>query len=328
MESLASDCIFSGLNAPRASLRLVAAGAGAVRGDDIELSSYASLEDAAVIILSSSLDHFEANIPALMQRGDPESVHQMRVALRRLRAAIGLLRGALDGPALTDAREHAKEIATTLGAARNWDVFRDMLDSGPCAALVDEPSLYALVDAVELRRSSGYREARALLDSPEVKQFPVDFRATITARAWSAAPEMREAGSARGFAAHSLTRLRKRALRKSRGLETLTPEARHEARIALKKARYGAEFFQSLFAHQSRAGEFLRGLAKMQDGLGAFNDMEMVNNLLDRIDREHGGRTMRASGFVRGWFASAAREAGAHGRNSEQRLKEMKPFWV
>lgn len=326
MERLASVAIFTSLEPRRTPLRRVD-GATAVRAAEIELGADSSLEDAAVAILSSALNQFEANIPALAQSGDPECVHQMRVGLRRLRAAIGLLRGALDGPALTDARERAKAIAATLGAARDLDVFRDMLDNGPRDAMLDEPSYYALLDAVELNRAGAYRAIRETLRAPQTERFVAELRAAIEARAWRAAAGMREPGSAKAFAARALTNLRKRALKKCRGLATSTPEARHEARIVLKKARYGAEFFHSLFAHSALARGFSRALARLQDGLGAFNDMEMANAQLDRIDREFGGRAMRASGFVRGWYASAAREAGAHGAESEKRLKKLAPFW-
>lgn len=328
MESLAGVGIFTSLDQRRAPLRLVGGGATAVRAAEIELSSGLSLEEAATTILFSGLDQFEANIPALMTSGAPESVHQMRVGLRRLRAATGLLRPAITGDALVTARERAKLIAGVLGSARDWDVFREMLDAGPREALADEPSYYALLDAVELRRAGAYREARALLESERTESFISDLREAIETKSWRVEPGMREAGSAKRFAARALTRLRKRALKKSRGLATLTPEERHQARIALKKARYGAEFFQSLFDHRARARRFSRALAELQDGLGGFNDMEMSNKLLDRIDREHGGRTMRASGFVRGWFAHAAREASEHGEESEKRLKELKPFWM
>jgi len=51
----------------------------------------------------------------------------------------------------------------------------------------------------------------------------------------------------------------------------LSPERRHEARIALKKARYGAEFFESLFSGKD-ARAYLRDLAMIQDQLGDEND--------------------------------------------------------
>lgn len=304
------------------------AAAAPVRARPVELSPRDSVEDAAARIFSSALDQFEANAAAFRAQEAPETIHQMRVALRRLRAAIGLFRDALSGPALEAARERAKTIAGVLGAARDWDVFREMLDDGPRAAMVEDASLSALLDAVELRRARSYRGARETLDAPPTLQFVAEFRAAMELRDWTPAPGAREEGSAPAFAQEALTRLRKRVLKRSRGLADLSPEARHEARIALKKARYGAEFFQSLFAHRGAARKFSRALAELQDGLGAFNDMETVTPLLDGVDSNSRGKAaMRASGFVRGWFAHAARAGVEHARESEKRLKELEPFW-
>lgn len=285
-----------------------------------------SVEDAAVCVFSASLDHFEANFPAFRASDDAEAVHQMRVALRRLRAAIGLFREALSGPALEAARERAKTLAGVLGGARDWDVFREMIADGPGAALADEPGFYALLDAVELRRATAYRAAREALDDSQTKSFVEDLRKAVARRDWTAAEGARDAGSARGFAAKALTRLRKRVLKRASGLAKLSPEERHAARIALKKARYGAEFFESLFSHVEDAADYSAALAELQDGLGAFNDMEMANALLDEIDAE-GSAALRASGFVRGWFAHAAQAGAAHARKSEKRLKRLRPFW-
>lgn len=316
--------------APRAELRLVAAaaGPGAVRASPIRLRPGDSLEDAAVTILSSALAQFEANLPALRHSGDPESVHQMRVALRRLRAAIALLRPAVNGTALETAALRAKDIAGALGAARDWDVLRDMIEAGPRQAMGDEPSFYALLDAAEARRALAYRSLRGVIDAPSTARFAAELRAAITARDWTAATSAREPGSARAFAVRALTRLRKRVLRKSEGLAALTIPQRHAARIALKKARYGAEFFASLFARSGRARKFSRIYATLQDELGVFNDMELADRLLDEIDRAHGGGAMRACGFARGWFAQAAQGGVAHARRSEKRLLRLEPFWT
>lgn len=298
----------------------------AQKAKPVALLSTDSAEDAAVCVFSAALDHFEANLPAFNARQAPESVHQMRVALRRLRAAIGLFRDALSGPALDAARNRAKTLAGVLGQARNWDVFREMLEGGPARALAGEPSLHALLDALERNRAKAYRAAQEALADAGTASFVADFRKAVAERDWTAAPGATEEGSARDFARGALTKLRKRVLKKSKGLAGRTPEERHELRIALKKARYGAEFFESLFSHQQEAADFSAALARMQDGLGVFNDMGTANALLDEIDAE-GGAALRASGFVRGWFAHAAQAGAAHAKKSEKRLKALAPFW-
>lgn len=299
----------------------------AIKAKPIELSDDETLEDAAVEIFSASLQHFLANIPLLQTSSVLESVHQMRVALRRLRAAIGLLRPALAGPSLETAGERAKTLASMLGGARDWDVFAAALNADPREALGDDPSFHALTDSVEAFRDKAYRAAHEAVSSDATAQFIEDLRLTLERRDWEVEPEMRARGSACTFAAHALTRLRKRLLKKSEGLATLSAEERHKVRIALKKARYGAEFFESLFEDRKAARAYLRALGDMQDQLGVFNDMEVANGLLDRIDAENPAAA-RASGFIRGWVAHAARQGGDHAKKSEKRLKKLTPFWT
>lgn len=299
----------------------------AVKAKPIELSQDETLEGAAAAIFSGALEHFLANVPLLQSSSAPESVHQMRVALRRLRAAIGLLRPVVAGPALETAAARAKALASVLGAARDWDVFGLALSGGPREAIGDDLSFHALTDALEALREQAYRAAHEAVSSDETSQFVDDLRLAIARRDWEAAPETRASGSARVFAAHALTRLRKRLLKKSKGLATLSADQRHLVRIALKKARYGAEFFESLFNDRKDARAYLHALGEMQDQLGVFNDMEVANGLLDQIDALT-PQAARASSFIRGWFAHAARQGVAHAERSEKRLKQLAPFWT
>lgn len=300
--------------------------AGPQKARPVKLLATDSVEDAAVCVFSSALDHFEANAPVFLASQPAESIHQMRVALRRLRAALGTFRDALSGPALAAARDRAKTLAAVLGQARNWDVLLDMLAEGPGETLEDDASYEALLAAIETRRAKAYRAARTAVEGPEARAFLDDFREAIAKRDWTAQPRAREEGSASEFARAALTKLRKRVVKKAKGLADLAPQERHQVRIALKKARYGAEFFESLFSHVDDAEEFSATLAKLQDGLGDYNDMETANALLDEIDAE-GDDALRASGFVRGWFAHAARAGVAHAKKSEKRLRKLEPFW-
>lgn len=306
--------------------RRAAAAAAAQKAKPVALRAGDSAEDAAVGAFIAALDHFEANLCAFRSGQAPETVHQMRVGLRRLRAAIGLFGKAVSGGALDIAKARAKELAGVLGQARNWDVFREMLEGGPAEALADEPSFHALLKALERDRAKAYDATRQKIDDPGTAAFLADFRRAIADRAWTAAPGMTEKGSAKRFARDALSKLRKRVLEKSKGLAQRKPEERHRLRIALKKARYGAEFFESLFANVAEAEAYAATLAEMQDGLGAFNDMQMANALLDEIDAA-GAAVRKASGFVRGWFAHAAQAGVAHAHRSERRLRKLEPFW-
>lgn len=303
-----------------------------VKAGDISLDRHASLDDAIAEMLSSCLDHFAANEPALRETGDPEAVHQLRVALRRLRAALGLLKSAVPCVEFDTAAARARTIAAGLGEARDWDVFAESLDAGPRERLNDEPSFYALLDAVELRRAQAHRNARALIVEQTTQQFAADLRLALRRKAWrdgarDDATRTGDPGSAREFAARALDRLHRRAVKKCQGLAALTPEQRHRARIALKKARYAAEFFETLFDAPARARRYLRSLGKIQESLGADNDAAAAARLLREIEADGGGQTAFASGFVRGWRAHEQALSAAGAKRSEKLVKKLEPFW-
>jgi CHAD domain-containing protein len=309
-------------------LRLVAdsTNAGVVYPPRLQLAADVSLAAAAAQILGSCLEHFVSNWPALRESDAPESVHQMRVALRRLRACVGLLRPALRRNALDHAALRAKTIAATLGEARDLDVFRDNLVTRLRKPLEGEASFYALLDAVELRRLRAYEQARATIADPATRQFVSELRAELASM--PGAGESAAPSSARKFAESALQRLHKRAQRKCAGLSELSPDARHNARIALKKARYGAEFFASLFDKRGRARAYSRDLGALQDSLGADNDLETATHLLKRIEAEDGAeRVAHAAAFVRDLRARAQKRIAARARSDEATLRKMKVFW-
>jgi triphosphatase len=298
----------------------------AVRAQSARLMRADSVEQAAAQIFTAALDHFAANAAAFGAGENAETIHQMRVALRRLRAAIGVFRPVLSGPALSEASLRAKEIAAALGAARDEDVFSEMIDAGPLTALAPEASAERLRAAAFRRRAENYAAVRTMISGGAAADFVSAFRRIIDGRDWLAAPEASCAGSAPAFAATALTRARRRVLRRSEGLAAQTPESRHEARIALKKARYAAEFFEALFRRRKAARAWSQALAGLQDSLGAFNDLATADRLLDCLDADD-PTIARVSGFVRGWFAHAARDSDAHMHHAERRLKALAPFW-
>jgi CHAD domain-containing protein len=64
-----------------------------------------------------------SNERILSETRDPDVVHQMRVAMRRLRAAISLFKEMLADERRGAIRSELKWISNELGAARDFDVF-------------------------------------------------------------------------------------------------------------------------------------------------------------------------------------------------------------
>src|SRR5690349_20590111 len=89
----------------------------------LRLDPSTCLDDAFAGILRACLYHLLQSLPAAEDGRDPEGIHQLRVALRRLRTVFDLMRsvGALSRLELFGA--DARWLATNLSAAREWDIF-------------------------------------------------------------------------------------------------------------------------------------------------------------------------------------------------------------
>ncbi len=111
-----------------------------------------------------------------------------------------------------------------------------------------------------------------------------------------------------GCSNHRFAQTRKRAKR----LDTLNDAARHRLRIALKKLRYSADFFAPLY-EKKRVVKFQKRLSRMQDILGALNDVAVARSTLEQLVGMGGAGPMAsaedlsfAAGIVYGWHLDRA----------------------
>jgi len=99
---------------------VAAAPAEAVRAEPLGLADEASAKTVFQCIVENCLTQIFANEQGVVSSPDPESVHQMRVGLRRLRAALDIYRSLIACP--PGLENEIKWIAGELGPARDWEV--------------------------------------------------------------------------------------------------------------------------------------------------------------------------------------------------------------
>src|ERR1700737_3810648 len=102
-----------------------------VRAADLQFPADATLDDAVETVIASALGQFVANWPAMEETHHRESIHQMRVALRRLRTALAFFDRVVPCDEFKIFRAEAKRIASAFSPARDWDAFREMAEDGP-----------------------------------------------------------------------------------------------------------------------------------------------------------------------------------------------------
>lgn len=313
--------------AQRGFLALSGEEPGPVKAAAIVLPETASVSDAIAAVIDSTLAQFVANWPSLEAADCAEAIHQMRVALRRLRAGLGLFRSMLRTDCFDSSRDEAKALAATLGAARDWDVFDEHVRSGPLAQFPSDLGLRELLAAVAERRSQAYVAARDLVAAADTTRFVLDLRSLSATRGWSSgAGEAWAEQPAIDFAVAALNRLHKKAVKRGRGLSRLDHAEKHELRIALKKLRYTADFFESLFGRSQLKKRFRRDIADLQESLGAYNDMATSRRLLDELDAAHPGLA-RASGLVLGWSARGMVAAEEDLARQWHAFRDLDRFW-
>jgi triphosphatase len=286
------------------------------------------LDEAIARIILGNIDHFVANWASLREGDDPEAIHQMRVALRRLRAALAMFKRVIPCAEFELFRAEARDLASAMGPARDCDALRELVEEGPLAHLGEKKNFTPLMEALEARRLAGYKDARALLEAPLATGFVMRVSAFVERRGWRNAVSGEQLASLTEpvvvFASDALERLYKRVRRRGKNLAALPDEARHQARIALKNLRYGGEFFAPCYADTRDGSGFLRGAALLQNLLGAHNDAASAEHFLSL---PHDLEAARAAGVVTGWFARGSLIADEKLARSWKKFKQARPFW-
>lgn len=308
------------------------------KADKLELTPTMTVEAALCGIFRNGLNHFAANDGCALAGAEPEGVHQMRVALRRLRSAASLFRRFIPTDRYAWLTGELRWLAGSLGPARDWDVFLSELVApvraglGQGAALADD--LTALEAAAEAKRRAAYQGVAATIQSERYGLFQVELAGWVEARGWRAQP-VSEA-SVKLFApigelADSLLDKRmRRARRTGRGFAKLAAVQRHELRIALKKLRYAADFFRGLYDEKTTR-RFVAQLASLQDALGHLNDVATASRLIQSL---HNDGTVapaaeaRAAGLVVGWHARGLAESEPQLVAAWESFIDAKPFWA
>jgi triphosphatase len=121
----------------------------------------------------------------------------------------------------------------------------------------------------------------------------------------------------------------RQARKRSRQFGKLTPEHRHELRIALKNLRCTIEFLKDIF-DKGEVKALKERLKPLQEDLGNINDLRTAHDLVAEISR-HGGvggsEISRAGGIVLGWYNRGLSDRESRLRKDVRRLRRSKPFW-
>ncbi|MEM5583513.1 CYTH and CHAD domain-containing protein [Roseibium sp. AS2] len=294
----------------------------------------ASTEVAFRDVLRSCLTQISENRLVVLASEDPEGPHQLRVGLRRLRSAFRLFRPILN-PATTQPLDAmARIIATEAGALRDMDVLIDEIVVPLIEKAPDSLSFDALLTDLNAARGKDTRGTLTdHLKSAEVNAFLLDLAAFTEGRGWLDPENLGQtallAQPIEKYAGHALARQWKKVLKYGKRIEGLSVPERHEMRKAMKKMRYGIEFFGSLYPADG-VKPFLKRMKKLQDIFGYLNDVAMAETLPEKYTATGPqSETARlAIGFVIGWHEAQCQAKWQHAKGYWDATRKTPKFWT
>ncbi|MET4094079.1 CHAD domain-containing protein [Arthrobacter sp. UYCu712] len=261
---------------------------------------------------------------------DAESVHEMRVAARRLRSVLATGRNLFAGAGPQGIRSELRWFSEALGAARDPAVIHARLDellASEPEELVLGPAARHIAEELDAAAAAGRRGALAALDSERYARLVAGLESLLGTDKLSQKASRRPRRAFRKFVAGNSARL-------LRAVEALPPGAGgnapaldaglHEVRKAAKRLRYSAELAAT--ATGGSAAKRIRKTAKaarrIQTTLGLHHDTVMARALLADL----GMRSRRSgeNGFTYGRLH--AREESLAARSEADFLKAWRKF--
>jgi inorganic triphosphatase YgiF len=249
------------------------------------LDGHASLEAVGRHMIRRYTRWLHQSEPRVRSHGGVNSIHDMRVAIRRLRTALRVLEQApvFDPRLLRQLRRGLRALARDLGSVRDLDILIGRVEEFVAPRPELARDLDALLHRLRTRRTRAYHRLLAHLEHGKSAH-------------WLAALERftRETGGQRSgrlllvrhFAGSALWQHYETLLSYETVVVDAPPETLHQVRIACKRLRYALELFEGELGKGARP--LMSQLVKVQDHLGALQDTIVAACIVAAQGEKHG----------------------------------------
>jgi inorganic triphosphatase YgiF len=316
----------------------------AIKPAKVKLTPGMTTRQAFQAIASSALRQWAGNAAVLAAVRRPEALHQMRVALRRLRTAMKLFEPAVGDDAFVRLAGELTWLAGELDLGRDTDVLIEETFRPAARRLHSQAGMSGLGERLLKARTKAYDRVIEVLAQPRHLLLVLDVAAWVDCGQWAdpADPRHGPLGDRpiETMACEGLDKLRRQIRKRGRNLVRLDPERRHKLRIRAKRLRYGLEFFSGLYESdrdQERLQAMLRALRGLQDGLGVLNDLQVAQGK-GQAFAEGGGRVAGDSdiegvqeayaiGLAIGLRLTGSEDLLDKAAQDFDALMDIKPFW-
>jgi CHAD domain-containing protein len=245
----------------------------------LELDGNETAREAMVKVYQALLDTITRNVPGVLADHDPEFLHDLRIAIRRTRTGLSLMKRVLPDSVTGRFSREFSRLGTLTGAVRDLDVYLLAYEGyHKRLPLFLRPGLQDYFVKLRHKRQAEQEKLARMLRTRKTRN-------TLTV--WQRALKQHDRQPAdlanlpvRELADRIILKRYRRVVRSGQELDASTPDAEvHRLRIQCKKLRYSIEFFASLYPKQKRRA-LIRQLKKLQNHLGRFNDLSVQQEML------------------------------------------------
>lgn len=269
----------------------------------------------------SCLFHLQANVPGAVKKTDDEYLHQVRIALRRLRVVLSMAAKHRADTELESLRALIGELGTALGRSREWDVFVTQTLPDVQKHMGSGAVLKNIVRQSEKLRQHHHQIVHTALQTGDFQRLLLRFGAWMNADYWRGTDTT---SGLRHFAEKILHKRSQKVLQYGGQLQRDANAGQlHELRIACKNLRYSAEMFGSLYS-QDKTERYLELLGKLQDTLGMLNDHTVALRLLKEMDQAPESGTIE---LIRTWVEQIHSKRLNQLRKSWGKFAGLAAFW-
>jgi CHAD domain-containing protein len=280
-----------------------------------------NLADGLAFAIGQLVDttlYWAARIPPA-RNGEP--VHQMRVAVRRLRSLLGTPRKTAVGEVWLVTKQKLGSLARELGDARAWDVFLEGAGAEMTRAWPDDRRITSFVARARKQRETAYAVLRADLAGDRMRKMAVELALFAKLRPFVVHSEEIWTTDCREFAGAALDRRLHKLSAPGEDLDGLSATELHEIRKNAKRLRYGCELFAGFWGGKP-VRKYLERLSELQESLGEINDAASLEPLLASL-----GPCGFAAGMAVGIATERARPALKQAQTAWRKLLGTDEFW-
>ncbi len=276
-------------------------------------------------IVHACLIQLQGNQPMVLNGSDIEGVHQMRIALRRLRSAIKVFSGVTSEQTWSNLSNELIWITNLLGDARDLDVLVTQTLPPIITQIPNQNSLALLVKKMNQERNMAYTRVRNAINSQRYQHLLLLLGDCLENQRWN--NENFDQLTVKNIAQSMLSKRYKMLKKSGKRLKYAKPKERHKARILAKKLRYLAEFFADLYPTKSTK-PFINSLSQLQNQLGRLNDIAVAGGLVSKVLGQNPSYQLKkVKYFIDGWNAHSLIPCITEMNEAWKAFLQQKPFW-